>query len=107
VKKSDPTMIISLYQAFPNKLDKIEYIIEKGIEIGIQKFIFFRSEFSQKLLLTETKKERLISIAREALEQCGGNRFPEIQFLDRWPDVGGLSSSYVLDTLSDDAILSL
>lgn len=73
---------ITLYQALPNKLEKIEYILQKGVEVGIRRFIFFRSDFSQKLILSESKKSRLISIAREALEQCGGLVMPEIDFVD-------------------------
>ena len=63
--------MITLYQALPNKIEKIEYILQKGVEVGIGKFVFFRSDFSQKLSLSDTKKVRLIAIAREAVEQCG------------------------------------
>lgn len=73
---------ITLFQALPNKLEKIEWILEKNIEIGVRKFVFFRSERSQKLFLSDSKKERLFNIAREALEQCGGRFFPEITFSD-------------------------
>lgn len=62
---------IVLFQAMPNKLEKIEWIVEKNTEIGVKKIIFFRSERSQKLFLSESKKSRMREIAREALEQCG------------------------------------
>ena len=62
---------ITLYQAMPNKHEKIEYILQKGVEVGISRFVFFRSERSQKLLLSPAKIERFASIAREAVEQCG------------------------------------
>ena len=74
---------ITLYQALPNKLEKIEYIIQKGVEIGIRKFVFFRSDYSQKLILSDSKKARCLSIAREGLEQCGGLIMPEIEFTDK------------------------
>lgn len=73
---------ITLFQSLPNKLEKIEWILEKNIEIGVKKFVFFRSERSQKLFLSDSKKQRLCEIAREALEQCGGITFPEIIFSD-------------------------
>ena len=63
--------MITLYQALPNKIEKIEYILQKGVEVGIGKFVFFRSDFSQKLVLSDTKKVRLRAIVREAVEQCG------------------------------------
>ncbi|MBP9779739.1 16S rRNA (uracil(1498)-N(3))-methyltransferase [Candidatus Gracilibacteria bacterium] len=89
---------ISLYQGMPNKYEKIEYILQKGVEVGIQKFIFFRSDRSQKLLLSSAKLDRFKSIAREALEQCGGCIMPEIEFLDRMPICQSPDHNIVLDT---------
>jgi 16S rRNA (uracil1498-N3)-methyltransferase len=80
--KTENKKRITLYQALPNKIEKIEYIIEKWVEVGISHFIFFRSDFSQKLILSESKKERFLKIAREALEQCGGLVMPEIEFVE-------------------------
>ena len=77
---SDSLVPIYLYQAIPNKYEKIEYIIQKWVEVGISKFVFFRSERCQKLIISKNKEERFRTIAQEALEQCGGNRFPEITF---------------------------
>ncbi len=79
---TEPERNITLYQWMPNKIEKIEYIIQKGVEVGIARFVFFRSDRSQKLILSESKKIRFIAIAREALEQCGGLVMPEIEFLD-------------------------
>ncbi len=73
---------VTLYQALPNKLEKIEYIIQKWVEVGIQKFVFFRSDRSQKLMLSEIKKTRIRLIAQEAVEQCGGLHMPDIFFLE-------------------------
>lgn len=85
---TEPKRKIALYQAMPNKLEKLEFILQKWIEVGISGFIFFRSDYSQKLVLSETKKSRLSSIAREALEQCGWLSLPRIDFLDGWPETG-------------------
>jgi 16S rRNA (uracil1498-N3)-methyltransferase len=79
---TEPKKQIYLYQALPNKIEKIEYILQKGVEVGIAKFVFFRSQYSQKFLLSDAKKHRLETIAREALEQCGGLVMPEIVFLE-------------------------
>jgi 16S rRNA (uracil1498-N3)-methyltransferase len=96
--KTESQKNISLYQALPNKLEKLEYIIQKWVEIGIRRFIFFRSDFSQKLILTESKKDRLITIAREALEQCGWLVMPGIEFIDRVTTYDLWPMNLVLDT---------
>lgn len=81
--QTEPKRVITLYQAMPNKHEKIEYILQKGVEVGISRFVFFRSERSQKLILSPSKIERFRSIAREAVEQCGGVRVPEIEFIEK------------------------
>lgn len=81
--KTEPKKHITLFQALPNKYEKIEYIIEKWIEVGISQFIFFRSERSQPLTLSDAKKNRFFSIAKEATEQCFGLRIPDIIFYEK------------------------
>lgn len=96
---------ISLYQALPNKYEKIEYILQKWVEIGISRFVFFRSERSQKLLISPAKIERCISIARESLEQCGGVMMPEIVFLSSFPEYIPITTHIVLDTTGEKSRL--
>ena len=57
---------LNIIQAFPNKIEKIEYVLQKGTEIWVTGFYFFRSERSQKLNLSENKIERLERIITEA-----------------------------------------
>jgi len=71
---------VTLYQAFPNKLSKFETIVQKCSEVGYRKIVFFESERSQKLVISDNKKERLTKIAIEAVELCSGNVIPEIVF---------------------------
>lgn len=89
IKKSNIENDIHLYQAIPNKTQKIEYIIQKGVEIGINSFIFFEAERSQKLHLSENKIERYVKIAIEALEQSNGNILPHIEFMKELPEIMG------------------
>lgn len=81
----DPKTKITLFQALPNKYEKLEYAIQKGVEVGISDFVFFPSERSQKLAITENKIERFESIAREAVEQCYGFRMPTLTFEKTFP----------------------
>lgn len=48
--------------------------------MGVSEFIFFLADRSQKLIINERKIARFEEIASEALEQCGGNRMPQIRF---------------------------
>lgn len=91
----EPQKHITLYQALPNKYEKIEYILQKGVEVGVAEFCFFRSDRSQKLLITQAKITRFESIVREAVEQCGGLRIPRLRF----------ESTFLLPTGSQKAIV--
>ena len=82
--KTETDKSITLIQALPNKYEKIEYILQKWVEIGIQRFIFFTSERSQKLVVSASKEARFHLIAKEAVEQCGWLKIPEILFLEKW-----------------------
>lgn len=100
-KNTWPNFTLSLYQALPNKFEKIEYIIGKCTEVGYSKIIFFESERSQKLVISENKKERFTKIAIEAVEQCWGNIIPEIEF---WEWVSEFpENTYVCHTKTDNS----
>lgn len=73
---------INIINSFPNKLEKIETILQKWVEVGVSNFLFFRSKRSQKLILSPNKIERLNKIIIEAVEQSWRSRVPELVFLD-------------------------
>lgn len=79
----DHDLAINLFQAIPNKYEKIEYILQKWVEIGIKNFTFYSSERSQKLVINDKKIDRFKFIIKESLEQCGGNIFPSLTFMDK------------------------
>lgn len=81
-KFSELSWDISLYQGFPNKLSKLEFIVQKCCEVGYKKIVFTQWEHSQRFILWESKKQRIQKIAIEAVEQSGGNIVPKIEFLD-------------------------
>lgn len=100
---SDPSKKLRLVQSMPNRWEKIEFILQKGVEVGISSFAFVRSDRSQNLPVTPSKVERMLSVAKEALEQSGGNAFPEIHFSDdrlsAQIDSANPHMSVVLDTV--------
>ncbi len=86
-KNSENQLDITLYQGLPNKFSKLETTVQKSCEVGYRKIVFFQAMNSQKLVVSDNKKERLTKIAIEAIEQCGGNIIPEIVFTDTLSDV--------------------
>jgi len=69
---------LNIIWALPNKIDKIEYILQKWVEVWVTGFYFFKAERSQKLILSPNKIERLNKIIIEATEQSGRSRVPEL-----------------------------
>lgn len=107
-KERETKREITLYQALPNKYEKIEWILQKSVEIWLKKVCFFRSDRSQKLLINDKKQERFAMIAIEALEQSGGLVPMEIEFLDTVPilDEISLGGNISLDTTGSQKALS-
>ncbi len=68
---------LNIFQALPNKLEKLEYILQKWVEIWVSNFYFFRAERSQKLNLSENKIIRLKKIIIESVEQSWRSIIPE------------------------------
>lgn len=77
-KDSELNFELNIFQALPNKMSKIEYIIQKWTEVWITKFVFFRSERSQKISIFWNKLDRLNKIIVEAVEQSWRNKIPEL-----------------------------
>jgi RsmE family RNA methyltransferase len=73
---------INIINSIPNKLEKIELILQKWVEVGVSNFLFFRSNRSQKLVLSPNKIERLNRIIIEAVEQSWRSRIPEFTIVD-------------------------
>ncbi len=65
---------ITVFQAYPHKVETMELIVQKLVELGISELIFFVSQYSQRDEISPQKQRRIQAIAEEALEQSGGNR---------------------------------
>ena len=75
--KNEPDIKITLYQSLP-KSDKMEFIIQKCIEIGVDRIVPVKTEHTVvKLDKKEDKKlERWKKIAEAAAKQCGRGKIP-------------------------------
>jgi len=90
-----PKLSLTLCQALPNKWDKCEQIVQKGVEIGIESFVFFGANRSQVHDIPEKKRIRLQKIAIESTEQSGRPHPPTIEVHTSFPSSKG--QSLVLD----------
>lgn len=75
----EPSAQITLYQA-TLKADKFEWILQKGTELGVSRFVPVISQRSivRPAAAVLNKYVRWQAIIREAAEQCGRGRLPEL-----------------------------
>jgi 16S rRNA (uracil1498-N3)-methyltransferase len=81
-----PAVEITLYQC-TLKADKFEWVLQKGTELGVSRFV---PVISQRSIVRPAdavlkKYERWQAILREAAEQCGGGHIPRLAPPLDWP----------------------
>jgi 16S rRNA (uracil1498-N3)-methyltransferase len=69
----EPATRLTLAQAWLNHAHAAETIIRRGTELGVEQFIFFRAEHSEKSPKPSDKWTRM---AIESCKQCGRHRLP-------------------------------
>jgi len=90
------------YQVLPNessldlvlamalaRSDRMELVIRQATELGITRFVAYRSKRSQYSLSAaqmDKRRARWLKIAREAMCQCGRMKFPEIHVASDFSD---------------------
>lgn len=84
-KKAPHTCKIILAQALI-KPAKLDFVLEKGTELGVNEFVFFAANLSELKELSENKKARFHSLIIAALKQCGRLDLPKITFLKNLKD---------------------
>lgn len=72
--------IIILAQALP-RLNRLDFIVEKGTELGMDQVWLFPGELSERKSLSESQEDRLKLVAIAAMKQCGRLHLPEIKWL--------------------------
>lgn len=82
-KNSEINFELNLFSALPNKIEKIEFIVQKATEIWVLNFYFWKAKRSQKIFLNENKIERIKKIILEAVEQSWRNKIPNFQILEK------------------------
>jgi 16S rRNA (uracil1498-N3)-methyltransferase len=88
-REAELTGRITLVQGLPSG-DKMDWVIEKAVELGVQRIVSIAAERSVLQLQNKRLGKRLAHwwrVAQSAAEQCGRNRVPEIvppQRLAEW-----------------------
>ncbi len=75
--KTESSADITLYQAVP-KSDKLEFIIQKAVELGVNKIVPINTKYCISKLDFDKKCERLNKIALEAAKQSGRGIIPKV-----------------------------
>lgn len=69
------------------RMAKLEWVIEKGTELGADAFWLYPAEYSEKETFSAHQQERLSHIAISAIKQSGRLDFPEIRFLKTFKEL--------------------
>ncbi len=78
---------LTLALALP-RFNRLEYVVEKATELGINHFVFFPALGSEKKKLSPNQWERLDHLILAALKQCNRLHKPTMTFLQslqKWP----------------------
>lgn len=75
-----PKYRLILAEALP-RFTKLEYVIEKSVELGVTDLWLFPGKLSEKKNLSLTQVERILHITLSAIKQCGRLLIPKIQIL--------------------------
>jgi 16S rRNA (uracil1498-N3)-methyltransferase len=86
--KKEEELMPRLFLAVPfMRASKLEWVVEKGTELGASGFQFFPAKYSEREDFSERKLERLHLLAIAALKQSGRLYLPWIEVL---PDMASL-----------------
>ncbi len=70
---------IRLLFGYLKNADKNEFIVQKAVELGVQKIVVFSSAFSSAYM-NENKLERLNKISKESAKQCLRSVAPKVEY---------------------------
>ena len=86
-----PSAQIILAQGL-SRMNHLEWVVEKGTELGVTSFWLFPGRLSAKTHLSETQTNRLKHLILAAVKQCGRVDLPKLEIkppLQKWPALEG------------------
>ena len=81
---------VTLFQALP-KGDKLDYIVQKCVELGVKEIVPFLSAYTNETKFNPTRQNR---IALEACKQCGRSLKTTVSELKDFSDVVDMLKNY-------------
>lgn len=96
--KPTPSLLIGLALI---RMERLEWAIEKGTELGADAFTLFPADYSEKKQLSEHQFDRLIHIAIAAIKQCGRLYLPDFKIA---PSLDDLLQSDALILFGDTSL---
>ncbi len=100
-KASPPQILLGIPLLRPSKL---EWIVEKGTELGVDSFLFYPSELGEKKGLTAHQLERLESLAISAMKQSGRLFLPHVEILAHFQDLFKKECSFLYGDTRPSAV---
>lgn len=85
-KHEEQTPHVILIQAIP-KLSHLEFILQKGTELGAHSFWLYPGTFSEKNDFSKNQISRFDHILVSAIKQCGRLHLPKIQIFPKLDDI--------------------
>lgn len=80
IKTQKPPPSIILAQGLP-RMNHLDWIIEKAVELGVSDFWLFPGQLSEKKTVSTSQMNRLKSLSISAMKQCGRLDLPPIHLL--------------------------
>jgi len=88
----EPSRFITLYPSLL-KSDKFEWLLQKVTELGVSRIVPVISAHCVVKEISPVKMKRYQEIIREATEQCGGARLPQLEMAVSFRKAANLASS--------------
>ncbi|MBE6916061.1 MAG: 16S rRNA (uracil(1498)-N(3))-methyltransferase [Ruminococcaceae bacterium] len=102
---AEPSVKVSLFVAL-SKGDKLDYIVQKAVELGVYDIHLFSSKYCVAKWSTSDatrKTERLSRIAAEAAKQCGRGIIPQVYAPISFSEMCQTAAQYPLPILCYEA----
>ncbi len=100
--ETEPNVAVTIAQALPKTAEKLEWVLQHGVEIGAAGFIVFRARRSEAGKLAE-KPERWAKIVKTAAEQSGRAKLPVVRARGGLGELLSEVERYELRLLCDEA----